>query len=92
MLKEPISGQSSDQVVTAQDCAQLELAVYATGLNKTVDCSVQISSAPTILSSPVVGAPLLNNTSTSKYSFIENPKHIIFMDTYYDYYVHLLLP
>jgi Zn-dependent metalloprotease len=64
VLKDPISGESSNQIITAADCAQLELAVFATGLNKTVDCSGQISNAPTILSSPIVGTPLLNGTTT----------------------------
>jgi hypothetical protein len=66
VLKDPISGESSNQIITAADCAQLDLAVFATGLNKTVDCSGQISNAPTILSSPIVGTPLLNGTTTRK--------------------------
>lgn len=64
VLKDPLTGQPSNLTVTAFDCAQLELAVFATGLNKTVDCSALINDAPTILSAPVVGAPLVNSTST----------------------------
>lgn len=74
-LKDPLTGQLTDEIIDSADCNQLQLALVATGLSLPIKCDTP-SDGPVVLRAPASGASLYGQ-KRSNYRFLFTLRDLI---------------